>query len=177
MFCLGSGPFFCCFWCFAVCFAVSAGETQVWLEICGVTGLAITWRETGANAPTISNRYVPGALQRLKRQRQLSTLTRVFELHPVRQLQNFHSFMAEGTSAEGCESVAQTSFPVGFVTSKTCRNEAAVFTAPWKGTVALRKKFVQHVEKRKNISIKPCVARKTWERIQQETVDNTKNGL
>ena len=27
----GLWPRFCRFWCFAVCFAVSAGETQVWL--------------------------------------------------------------------------------------------------------------------------------------------------
>ena len=31
VFCLGSGPVFVWFWCFAVCFAVSSGETQVWL--------------------------------------------------------------------------------------------------------------------------------------------------
>ena len=27
----GLWPRFCCFWCFAVCFAVSSGEAQVWL--------------------------------------------------------------------------------------------------------------------------------------------------
>ena len=31
--------------------------------------------------------------------------------------------------------------------------------------------------KKNNISIKPCVARKTWEQLQQETVDTTKKGL
>jgi len=120
---------------------------------------------------------VPGALQRLKRQRQLSTLTRVFELHPVRQLENFHSFMAEGTSAEGCESVAQTSFPVGFVTSKTCRNEAAVFTAPWKGTVALRKKFVQHVEKEKIYQSNHVLLVKPGNEFNKKLLITQKNGL
>ena len=30
-FLFGLWPRFCCFWCFVVCFAVSSGETQVWL--------------------------------------------------------------------------------------------------------------------------------------------------
>ena len=44
VFCLGSGPVFVWLWCFAVCFAVSSGETQVWLGDLRVVVFGWFWR-------------------------------------------------------------------------------------------------------------------------------------
>ena len=39
----GLWPRFCCFWCLAVCFAVSSGETQVWLGDLRVVVFGLFW--------------------------------------------------------------------------------------------------------------------------------------